>query len=90
MFRVEDMRERLDKRPFEPFRICLTDGRTYDVNHPDLCMLGRTTVHVGVPESKVKRLVMRIDQCALVHIVRIEPINGHAKRGASKTHRKSG
>lgn len=76
MRRIKDVRERLDKRPFEPFRICLTDGRTYDIAHPELCMLGRTTVYVGIPDPKRKRVVMRIDQCALVHIVRFEQLNG--------------
>lgn len=87
MIRQDDVRERLDRRPFEPFRICLTDGRAYDVQHPDLCMLGRNTVYVGIPERKTKRTVVRVDQCALVHIVRFEELNGK-RRG--KSSRKNG
>ncbi len=84
MIRLDDIRERLDKRPFEPFRICMTDGRSYDIRHPDLCMLGRTTVYVGVPDTKVKRIVMRVDQCALVHIVCFEQLDGHKRRVTRK------
>ena len=84
MIRIQDVRERLDRRPFEPFRICLTDGRTYDVTHPELCLLGRTTVHVAVPDPKVKRTIMRVDQCALVHIVRFESLNGEQRRPPRK------
>ena len=80
MMRLEDVQEIVDKRPFEPFRICMTDGRTYDITHPELCLPGRTKVHVAVPESKAKRLIMRVDQCALVHIVRFEPLNGKRRR----------
>ncbi len=80
MIRIDDVRERLEKRPFEPFRICLTDGRTYDVRHPDLCMLGRSSIYVGVPDPKIRRVVVRVDQCALVHIVRFEEMNGKRRR----------
>ncbi len=76
MIRTEDIEELIRKRPFEPFRICMTDGRTYDIIHPELCLPGRNKVHVGVPDPKAKRWVMRVDQCALVHITRIEPLNG--------------
>ena len=77
MMRLEDVQELIRKRPFEPFRICMTDGRSYDIDHPELCMPGRNKVHVAVPDPKAKRLIMRVDQCALVHIVRFEPLNGH-------------
>jgi len=85
MFRTEDIQELIRKQPFEPFRICMSDGRIYDVMHPELCLPGRTKVHVGVPDPKAKRLIMRVDQCALVHIVRIEPLNGqHAQRSRKR------
>lgn len=84
MMRIRDVRERLDKRPFEPFRICMTDGRTYDVTHPELCMLGRTTVYIGIPDPKLKRVVMRVDQCAIAHIVRFEQLNGRRPRARRK------
>ncbi len=84
MIRIADVRERLDKRPFEPFRICMTDGRTYDITHPELCLPGRTTVHVALPDPKLKRTVLRVDQCALVHIVRFEPLDGKKRRVTRK------
>lgn len=37
------------RRPFEPFRLTLTDGRTYDVHHPELIMVGVSAVTVGRP-----------------------------------------
>jgi hypothetical protein len=84
MFRFKDVRERVDKHPFEPFRVCLTDGRTYDITHPELCLPGRTTVYVAVPDPKLKRAIMRVDQCALAHIVRLEPLDGNNRRTPRK------
>ena len=80
MIRREDVIETLEKRPFEPFRICMTDGRTYEITHPDLCVPSRTTVYVGVPDARLRRTVIRMDQCAYVHIVRFEPFNGQKNR----------
>jgi len=87
MIRTDDVQRLIDKRPFEPFRICMTDGRSYDIIHPELCLPGRTTVHVAVPDPKNRRLTMRVDQCALVHIVRFEPLNGQSRRRSGKQKR---
>jgi hypothetical protein len=89
MIRIDDVYERINKRPFEPFRVCLTDGRTYDITHPELCLPGRTTVHLAVPDPKFRRAVMRIDQCALVHIVRFEPLNGKRRRTSRRRNGKN-
>ena len=35
----QDLSDRLRKRPFVPFRIYATDGRTYDVRHPDQALV---------------------------------------------------
>jgi len=78
----EDVLENLEKRPFEPFRICMSDGRAYKVTHPDLCSPSRNTVYVGVPDPRLRRTVVRMDQCAYVHIVRFEPLNGKRRRSS--------
>ena len=44
----QDIEEAVRRRPFAPFRITLTEGSTYDVRHPELCMVGRRAVVVGV------------------------------------------
>jgi hypothetical protein len=37
----EDLKVRIEHRPFVPFRIVLTEGTSYEVRHPELFMLGR-------------------------------------------------
>ena len=37
---MNDLLEALRMVPFRPFRVFVTDGGTYDVRHPDLCMIG--------------------------------------------------
>src|SRR5262245_11335730 len=39
----------LQRRPFVPFQLLLSTGATYDIRHPELVMVGRGTVIVGIP-----------------------------------------
>ena len=84
MFRPEDVRKHLDKHPFEGFRICMTDGKTYDVRHPELCIVDRSTVYVGLPDPDTPGVALDVDHCALVHIVRLEPLDGKNRRTPGK------
>jgi hypothetical protein len=69
----------LRKQPFEPFRLCLSDGTTYDIRHPDQCSVGRTTAHVGVPKRAGTETFQDIVLCALLHITHIEPLMDSAR-----------
>jgi hypothetical protein len=72
--RPEDIREFLQHRPFQPFRLTLTDGRTYDVRHPELAMVGRSSVAIGVPSPDDPRPVYdRLVRVSHLHIMQIEP-----------------
>ncbi len=79
--RPEDIREHLQQRPFEPIRIFLSDGPTVDVQHPDLCIVSRSAVYVGQPDPRSPGVAVRVVHCALIHITRIEPLNGAKRRG---------
>ncbi len=66
-------------RPFQPFRISLSDGQQYDVRHPDIAIVSRSTVLLGIPGPRgPDGPVERVVTCALVHITRMEVLNGAA------------
>ena len=66
----------LDTVPFVPFRLYLTDGKTYTVPHPDFAWLmpNRATLLVAPRSKKSGHLLERMDYVAILHIVRIEHI----------------
>ena len=75
--RPEDILDFVHKQPFEPFRITLTDGRTFDVRHPEMAMVGRTAMVVGVPEpEEVRPVYDRAVTVSLLHIMQAELIDG--------------
>ena len=80
--RPDDILQLLRAQPFQPFRISLSDGREFEVRHPEMAMVGRSTVHVGIPatgglEGQIECLV----NCALIHITTTELIDGAAETG---------
>jgi len=80
MMRPDDILEFLRRRPFEPFRIYATDGRTYDVLHPDQAIVLRSRVILPVGGDSL--VPDHAEHLALVHIVRIEEISSPSHRQA--------
>jgi hypothetical protein len=72
--RPEDLLPWVQAMPFRSFRVCLNGGRTYDIRHPEMLRVGRSTVNIysyaGKPEDQYERMEM----VGLVLIERIEPI----------------
>ena len=75
--RPDDVLQLLRARPFQPFRISLSDGKQYQVRHPEIAIVTRSTVHVGIPGRRgPDGPAERVVTCALVHITRMELLDG--------------
>jgi hypothetical protein len=83
---AEKIQEHLRRQPFRPFRVFLSDGSAHDVRHPEMALLTRREVIIAVPQD-VKRLPERTVTCDLLHVTRIEPIDGKSAAPQSKTRR---
>jgi hypothetical protein len=71
--RPEDVLEVLRRRPFRPFRIHVSDGTTYEVQHPDWIWVGRSAAMVFIPDLAHFPFVHgRYEIVALLHMVRLE------------------
>jgi hypothetical protein len=72
--RPEDLRHHLRRRPFQRFRLILTDGRTFEVRHPELAMVGQSTVAIGLARPGLDEATSdRLVTVPLVDVLRIEP-----------------
>ena len=45
---AESLREILRRNPFEPFRLVMLDGKSYEIRRPEIALLTRTVLLVGV------------------------------------------
>jgi len=48
---VQTFRDLLAARPFRPFRVVMSSGQTYEVRHPEMAMLTRSDILVGIGDT---------------------------------------
>jgi hypothetical protein len=70
-----NIREKLAKEPFEPFRIRLSSGDPYIIRHPDLVVILKSEVFVAHPNSDRHTFI------PLLHIAAVETLNGRNGNG---------
>ncbi len=70
---VQTFRDLLKKQPFAPFRLVMSSGQTYDIRHPEMAMLTKTDILVGVDETK-DGVPANFKICSLLHVTSIEPL----------------
>jgi hypothetical protein len=60
--------------PFEPFRLHLTNGSTFDVPHPDFLMITKLAIHVAVDPVGSDDIPSQDVRISPMHITHIEPM----------------
>jgi hypothetical protein len=60
------IREWLNRRPFDPFVIRLSNGEAYEIRHPENLAIGKTRLIVVDPQTD------RVTHVALIHVNSIE------------------
>ena len=73
----ENLQEHVLVQPFRPFRVFLSDGAVYEVRQPEMVFIGEREVIIGLPRPGEK-FPRHIAYCDLLHVTRIEPIDGAA------------
>lgn len=72
--RLEELANRLRQSPFEPFELCMSDGASYPITHPDQVLVTPRTVHVGIRNGARAPVVQEIVICDLGHVTRLTPL----------------
>jgi hypothetical protein len=71
----EDLKARIQHRPFVPFRVVLTEGTSYEIRHPELFMIGKRSAIIGLAKNPAQNVYDAAVEVDLFHIVRLEPID---------------
>jgi hypothetical protein len=61
--------------PFRPFRIHTASGRTFDVRHPEVVQVGRTTLTLSIPLADIPEAQGLWHKLSLMLIESIEPLD---------------
>ena len=74
MFSPEDIQARLREQPFVPLRVVTSSGQMYDITHPDLVVVGRRSVMIGVASNENPAHYDTITRVALMHITDLQDV----------------
>lgn len=70
---VQTFRNLLSERPFKPFRLIMSSGQSYEVRHPEMALITKSDILVGVDiEDDGVPAEFRI--CSMLHVTAAEPI----------------
>ena len=70
---VQTFRELLSHRPFRPFRLVMSSGQGYEVRHPEMALLTRTDLLVGIGDTD-EGVPAAFKICSLLHVTAVEPL----------------
>lgn len=76
--RADELRNRLDRRPFQPIRLHISSGVHVDITHPEMAFVSRSLVAVALIGKR--RMADFIVHYNLLHVTKIEPLNGGKRR----------
>lgn len=81
---IQTFRELLTQRPFKPFRLVMSSGQTYEVRHPEMAWLTRTSILVGIDQTD-EGVPAEFKICSLLHVTAVEPLGVGEARQAETT-----
>jgi hypothetical protein len=73
----DSIQKRLIQHPFQPFRVCISDGTTYEVRQPEMALVLEREVIIALPKPG-QEIARHAISCDPLHITRIEPIEAHS------------
>lgn len=65
----------VDAEPFHPFRIHMASGRTFEVRHPEMIRVGRTSVTVFVFSQEDQQFYEHVEMLGLLLIESLSVLN---------------
>ena len=74
---VQRFREMLARRPFQPVKVTLSSGQSYEIRHPETALLTRTDLLIGVDVAD-DGVPAEFRILSLLHVTAIEPLTGKA------------
>jgi hypothetical protein len=79
---LQKLKDLMRRRPFEPFRVVMSSGTTYDVRHPEYAWLVQGGLYVGMPMPQNGEVDTPKEAvyCSMLHIAAVEPLPAKRKR----------
>jgi hypothetical protein len=74
---VQTFREMLSRRPVQPVKIRLSSGQSFEIRHPEMALLTRTSILIGV-DIAADGVPAEFKIVSLLHVASMEPLTNQA------------
>jgi hypothetical protein len=68
---ADTFREILHRAPFEPFRVVMSSGESYNVMHPKMVLVSARSLVLAIPDTSHPE-GERLAFCSYIHIAHVE------------------
>jgi len=74
---LQTFREMLARRPFQPVKLTLSSGQSYEIRHPEMALLTRSSILIGTDLAD-DGVPAEFKIISLLHVTAIEPLTQQA------------
>ena len=74
---VQTFRDILKRRPFQPVRLVVSSGESYEIRHPEMALLTRSDILIGTG-ARDDGIPAEFRIVSLLHVTAIEPLEPQA------------
>lgn len=74
---VQTFREMLARRPFQPVKLTLSSGQSFEIRHPEMAMLTRSSILIGTDLAE-DGVPQEFKIVSLLHVASMEPLSSQA------------
>jgi len=74
---VQTFRETLTRRPFQAVKLTLSSGQSFELRHPEMALLTRTSILIGVDLAE-DGVPAEFKIISLLHVASVEPLKNQA------------
>jgi hypothetical protein len=82
--RADDLLRWVKATPFQPFRIQMNSGRAYEIRHPEMVSVGRSTAHIFTYRGEPTGPWDQAEMVSLMLMERVEPMQNTKSRKGNK------
>lgn len=78
---ADTFREILKRAPFEPFRVVMSSGESYNVVHPEMAFVTAKALILAIPDASHSD-GERLSFCSYLHIAHVETLRPVERRAS--------
>lgn len=76
---IQTFKEMLTRRPFQPVKLTLSSGQVFEIRHPEMAFLTRTSILIGIDLAE-DGVPAEFKIVSLLHVTSMEPLSRRRRK----------